>query len=158
MTARLPISVDAMPVLARAWWQSIAPLARPQAKVLVLDLDNTTWGGTVGEDGYAGLKIGNDYPGAYFVKLQRTALDLARRGVLLAIASKNNEADAMEVLTKHPGMLLRPEHFVTHRINWKPKPENIIDMAKELNLGLDSSCSWTTIRPSAMRCAAAARR
>jgi FkbH-like protein len=138
MTARLPISVDAMPVLARAWWQSIAPLARPQAKVLVLDLDNTMWGGTVGEDGYAGLKIGNDYPGAYFVKLQRTALDLARRGVLLAIASKNNEADAMEVLTKHPGMLLRPEHFATHRINWKPKPENIIDMAKELNLGLDS--------------------
>jgi len=136
--ARLPVSVNAMPVLAHAWWRCIAPIARPQSKVLVLDLDNTTWGGTVGEDGIAGLKIGNDEPGVHFLRLQRTALDLARRGVLLAIASKNNEADAMEVLTKHPAMLLRPEHFATHRINWKPKPENIADMARELGLGLDS--------------------
>ena len=115
-----------------------APVARPQAKVLVLDLDNTLWGGTVGEDGYAGLKLGSDYPGAFFRDLQRVALDLARRGVLLAIASKNNEPDAMEVISKHPGMLIRPEHLATHRINWKPKPENLMDMAKELSLGLDS--------------------
>jgi FkbH-like protein len=138
LMARLPVSVDAMPHLAAAWWQHIAPAARPQAKVLVLDLDNTLWGGTVGEDGYAGLKIGSDHPGAFFRNLQRVALDLARRGVLIAIASKNNEADAMEVITKHPGMLIRPEHLAAHRINWKPKPENIIDMAKELSLGLDS--------------------
>ncbi len=138
LTARLPLSVDAMPQLAAAWWRHMAPLARPQAKVLVLDLDNTLWGGTVGEDGVAGLKLGPDYPGAYFQSLQRAALDLARRGVLLAVASKNNEADAMEVIAKHPSMLIRPEHLATHRINWQPKPQNIIDMAKELNLGLDS--------------------
>lgn len=138
LMARLPVSVDAMPHLAAAWWQHIAPAARPQAKVLVLDLDNTLWGGTVGEDGYAGLKLGTDYPGAFFRNLQRVALDLARRGVLLTIASKNNEPDAMEVIAKHPGMLIRPEHLATHRINWKPKPENLMDMAKELNLGLDS--------------------
>ncbi len=138
LTARLPLSVDAMPRLAAAWWRHIAPLARPQAKVLVLDLDNTLWGGTVGEDGVAGLKLGADYPGAYFQSLQRAALDLARRGVLLAIASKNNEADAMEVIAGHPGMLIRPEHIAAHRINWQPKPQNIAEMAKELNLGLDS--------------------
>ena len=91
-----------MPHLAAAWWRTSRRSARPQAKVLVLDLDNTLWGGTVGEDGVAGLKLGPDYPGAYFQNLQRAALDLARRGVLLAIASKNNEADAMEVIASTP--------------------------------------------------------
>lgn len=137
-TARLPLSVDAMPRLARAWWRSIAPVARPQAKVLVLDLDNTLWGGTVGEDGVDGLKIRNDHAGAPFHRLQRAVLDLARRGVLIAIASKNNETDAFEVFDKHPDMLVKREHISAYHINWKSKAENIVEIAQELNLGLDS--------------------
>ena len=138
LTARLPIAAACLPHMAQEWLRFLIPLSYATAKVLVLDLDNTCWGGVIGEDGMAGIKLGGEYPGAAFVALQRVALDLYARGVVLAVCSKNNQADAMEVIETHPEMLLRPGHFGALRINWTDKAENLRDIAAELNLGLDS--------------------
>ena len=138
LTARLPIAAPCLPHMAQEWLRFLIPLSHAAAKVLVLDLDNTCWGGVIGEDGMVGIKLGGEYPGAAFVALQRVALDLYARGVVLAVCSKNNHADAMEVIETHPEMLLRPSHFGALRINWTDKAENLRDIAAELNLGLDS--------------------
>lgn len=86
----------------------------------------------------AGIHLGAEYPGAVYQSLQRVVLDLTRRGILLAICSKNNPDDAMEVLRDHPGMLLRPSHFAAMRINWNDKAQNLREIAAELNIGIDS--------------------
>ena len=137
-STRLPFSVDALGPMAAEWWRVLTPLALPQSKVLVVDLDNTLWGGVLGEDGLHGIKVGDEYPGAFFWALQRVILDLARRGIVLAVSSKNNEPEAMQALAEHPGMLLRPEHFSAFRINWRPKAESIAEIAAELNIGVDA--------------------
>jgi FkbH-like protein len=128
----------ALPAVARCIARYVACLLRPRRKVLVLDMDNTLWGGVVGEDGVHGLAVGQDYPGAAFVDFQRTALALRDSGVLLAAASKNNEADVMAVFAQRPEMLLKPEHFSALRVNWQDKASNIASMAEQLGLGLDS--------------------
>ncbi|MEW5769645.1 MAG: HAD-IIIC family phosphatase [Pseudomonadota bacterium] len=138
LAARLPFSVEAMEQMAAEWWRCLTPLALPAAKVVVLDLDNTLWGGTVGEDGMAGIRMGQEAPGVHHRKLQQALLDIARRGVLLAVCSKNNEADALAVLRDHPDMLLRPKDFAAMRINWQAKADNLLELARELNLGLDA--------------------
>jgi FkbH-like protein len=107
-------------------------------KCLVLDLDNTLWGGVVGEDGVAGLKIGGGFPGNIYTELQREIAVLHERGVTLAIVSKNNEADAWEVFNQRPEMVLKRADFSAHRINWQDKASNIRELAAELNLGLDA--------------------
>ena len=107
LMARLPIAADHLLHMAREWMRFIVPLTGRTAKCLVVDLDNTLWGGIIGEDGMAGIKVGAEYPGAAFQALQRAMLDLARRGILLGICSKNNLDDAMEALETHPGMLVR---------------------------------------------------
>jgi FkbH-like protein len=96
------------------------------------------WGGVIGEDGMTGIKLGPEYPGAAYQNLQRAMLDLARRGILLAICSKNNPEDAMEALENHPGMLLRPKDFAAVRINWSHKAQNLREIASELNIGVDA--------------------
>lgn len=138
LTVRLPMAAANMLPVVKEWLRFLHPLSGKIAKVLVLDLDNTLWGGTIGEDGMAGIKLGIEHPGASYQALQRVALDLYRRGILLAICSKNNREDAIPVLEKHPGMILRPEHFAAMRINWQPKPQNLREIAAELNLGLDA--------------------
>lgn len=107
-------------------------------KCLVLDCDNTLWGGVIGEDGLMGIALGEDFPGSAFRDVQHQALNLRSQGVMLALCSKNNEADVWEVFDKHDGMVLKREHIVAHRINWLDKPTNIIALAKEMNVGLDS--------------------
>ena len=136
--ARLPIAAAHLPSMAAEWLRFLIPLSGATAKVLVLDLDNTCWGGVIGEDGMAGIKLGPEYPGAAFLALQQVALDLHGRGVVLAVCSKNNDADAMEVINTHPEMRLRAEHFSAMRINWTDKAENLRAIAQELNLGLDA--------------------
>jgi FkbH-like protein len=116
----------------------LAPLSGRVAKAIAVDLDNTLWGGVIGEDGLAGIQVGPEYPGAAYQALQQALLDLTARGILLAIASKNNPQEAMEALGAHPGMLLRPEHFAAMRINWKEKSESLREIAAELNIGLDA--------------------
>ncbi len=138
LSSRLPIKADHLPDLANEWLRFLVPLSGRVCKALVVDLDNTLWGGVVGEDGPEGLQLGPDYPGTGFLDLQRAILDLYERGVILAIASKNNEADAMEVLEKHQTMLLRPHHFASLRINWNDKAGNLRGIADELNIGLDA--------------------
>ncbi|MGA7590894.1 MAG: HAD-IIIC family phosphatase [Candidatus Sulfotelmatobacter sp.] len=138
LTARMPIAADHLIHLAREWLRFVVPLTGKIAKALVVDLDNTMWGGVIGEDGMTGIKVGPEYPGAAYQELQRAMLDLSSRGILLAICSKNNIDDAMEALEKHPGMLLRPQHFSAIRINWNEKSQGLREMASELNIGVDS--------------------
>ena len=106
------------------------------SRLLVLDLDNTLWGGLVGEDGIEGLQIGGDYPGNAFADFQRCLKLLALRGIALAVASKNDEDLAIQVIDKHPEMVLRSDDFAAYRINWGQKWQSIEEIADELNLGL----------------------
>jgi FkbH-like protein len=138
LTARMPIAADQMIHLSREWLRFLVPLTGRTTKVLVVDLDNTLWGGVIGEDGMSGIKLGAEYPGAAYQSLQRTLLDLSRRGILLAICSKNNLEDVQEALENHPGMLLRPKHFAAMRINWNDKAQNLREIAAELNIGTGS--------------------
>lgn len=108
-------------------------------KCLVLDCDNTLWGGVVGEDGIDGIRLdGHDYPGKAFYDFQKTVLQLADRGVLVVLCSKNNETDVFEVLDNHPWCLIKRSHLSGFRVNWEDKATNIAALAQELNLGLDS--------------------
>ena len=107
-------------------------------KVAVLDLDNTLWGGVVGEDGVEGLVLGNEGVGLAFQDVQREILKWHDAGVILAVCSKNNEQDGLSVFEKHPDMVLKREHLSAIRLNWKDKVENIRELAEELNLGLES--------------------
>ena len=107
-------------------------------KCIVLDLDNTLWGGVIGEDGFDGIALSLSPPGASFIAFQQALRDLHDRGVILAINSANNPEDALHVIRDHPNMILKENHFAASRINWEDKAENIRSLAKELNIGLDS--------------------
>jgi FkbH-like protein len=108
-------------------------------KVLVLDCDNTLWGGVIGEDLLTGIKLGPyDYPGNIFWRMQHEFAALERNGVLICLCSKNNLVDVDEVLQKHPAMVLRDEQIVVKKVNWNDKPSNLRELALELNVGLDS--------------------
>jgi FkbH-like protein len=138
LTARMPIAADQLIHLAKEWLRFLVPLCGQTAKALVVDLDNTLWGGVIGEDGMTGIKLSAEYPGACYQALQRAMLDLSQRGILLAICSKNNPEDAMDALEHHPDMLLRPQHFAAMRINWNDKAQNLREIAAELNFSIDS--------------------
>lgn len=123
----------------QAWWQrKLESIALKRKKCIVLDLDNTLWGGVLGEDGISGIKIGGDYPGKAFLLFQKSLLQLSRSGVILTVCSKNNETDVLEAWEKNPFMVLKKEHFAAYRINWTDKATNIKELAEELNLGMDS--------------------
>jgi FkbH-like protein len=108
-------------------------------KCLVLDCDNTLWGGVIGEDGIDGIKLDrNEYPGKAYYDFQTTVLHLVERGILLALCSKNNEEDVFDVLDNHPWCRLKRSHFAAWRINWEDKVSNLVALAEHLNLGLDS--------------------
>ncbi len=107
-------------------------------KCIVLDLDNTLWGGIIGDDGIENIKLSNDGEGKAFYDFQRELLKLYNRGILLAINSKNTEEIVVETMEKHPYMLLKPDHFISMKINWNNKAQNMEEIADEINLGLDS--------------------
>jgi FkbH-like protein len=122
-----------------AWWnRKMDGLALKRKKCLVLDLDNTLWGGILGEDGVEGIQIGGDYPGKAFLYWQEGLLQLAKSGIILTVCSKNNEKDVLEAWAKNPYLVLRKEDFTAYRINWQDKAANIRGLAEELNIGLDS--------------------
>jgi FkbH-like protein len=109
-------------------------------KVVIVDLDNTLWGGVVGDDGVERLRLGgHDAVGEAFVDFQRGLQRLTNRGVLLAVVSKNEEDVALDAIGTHPEMILRQRDFAAWRINWRDKAENIAGLMTELNLGLDSA-------------------
>ncbi len=107
-------------------------------KVLVLDLDNTLWGGIIGEDGIQGIQLSEDGLGKVFRDFQKNIKQLNSLGVLLAICSKNNETDALQAINEHRMMVLNANDFVIKKINWNNKVDNIKAIAKDLDLGLDS--------------------
>jgi FkbH-like protein len=125
-------------LLADTIRQALAAHAQKSRKVLVLDLDNTLWGGIVGELGATGVTLGEDGAGRCYRDFQRSLKAIQKTGVLLAIASKNNETDVDEVFDKNPMMILRREDFAAICANWEPKAENIVRVADILNLGMDS--------------------
>lgn len=138
LTARLPIAAESLIHMSNEYLRFLLPIMGLGRKALVVDLDNTLWGGVIGEDGPNGIRLSAEYPGAAFVALQNAILDLYRRGVILAVCSKNNPEDAMDVMEQNPCMILRPSHFASMRINWTDKAQNLREIAAELNIGLDS--------------------
>lgn len=115
---------------------------RVPKKVLLLDLDNTLWGGLAGEREHRPLELSEDHQGLTYKNAQRVIKLIEQSGAVLGIVSKNNEEDAMAVIRQHPHMVLRETDFAIWRINWSPKNENIREIAEALNLGLDSMVFW----------------
>jgi FkbH-like protein len=128
-----------LPLYADHAGRILGALRGKSRRALVLDLDDTLWGGVVGDDGLEGIVIGQgDATGEAYLDVQRMALALRRRGVVLAVSSKNDESVARSVFLKHPEMLLRENHIAVFRANWSDKATNLRAIAAELSLGLDS--------------------
>ena len=132
------ISLDYLPYLAEELMGYVKAVLGLNKKCIVLDLDNTLWGGIVGEDGFEGIKLGDDPIGRAYVELQHNLLALNQRGIILAINSNNNFDDAIEIIKEHPNMILKEDNFVCVRINWNDKVVNMKEISDELNIGLDS--------------------
>lgn len=137
-SADMRIKPDMIPKLCECYMGYVKPIKSLSKKCLVLDLDNTLWGGVVGEDGFEGIKLGPKSPGNAFVEFQKGILNLYEKGIILAINSKNNHDDALKVIKEHPYMVLRENHFAAMRINWQDKATNMKEIAEELNIGMNS--------------------
>jgi FkbH-like protein len=137
--AKIPFSPDFLPLYADHVARLVAALYGKSRRCLVLDLDNTLWGGVLGDDGLANIVLGNGNPtGEAFLDLQRAALALHSRGVVLAVCSKNDEAIARAAFREHPEMLLKESHIAVFQANWDDKVRNLKAIAAALNLGLDA--------------------
>ena len=137
--AKFSFSDELVPLYADHVARKVAALRGKSGKVLVLDLDNTVWGGVIGDDGLEGIKIAQgDARGEAHLAVQRLALDLRQRGIVLAVSSKNTDEVAREPFDKHPEMLLKLDHIAVFQANWNDKATNIQAIAEELSLGLDS--------------------
>ena len=134
----IPFSMSGERAIAAEIARALNALKGRIKKCIVLDLDNTLWGGVIGEDGVGGIELSESKEGARFRDLQKRLKDLKDEGVMLAVVSKNNEEDALEGINRHPAMVLRKDDFVSITANWEPKTINIQNIAKELNIGLDS--------------------
>ena len=135
---RAPFSLDAMRDIASVDFQFIRAQKGKSRKCLVLDCDNTLWGGVVGEDGLSGIKLDRTHPGSAYYEFQQEIVNLYNRGVIVALCSKNNEEDVWEVFDKHPSMVLKREHISAAAIGWRDKATMLREIAAELNIDLDS--------------------
>ena len=136
--SRMPFSTAGQIAIAKRLARLIRALYVPPAKCLVVDLDNTLWGGILGEAGPAGIALGQDYPGRVFQDFQRALGRLRERGILLAIASKNNVTEVLQVFEQHPDMVLRWQDFAATEIHWNDKASSLRAIARELRIGLDA--------------------
>jgi FkbH-like protein len=134
----MEISIEALPAVAGATVSLIGALYGRVRKCLVLDLDNTIWGGVIGDDGLEKIEIGNLGIGKAFTDLQHWIRKLRQRGILLAVSSKNTEAVAREPFDSHPDMVLTMEDIAVFQANWDNKVDNIRQIGAVLNIGLDS--------------------
>ena len=138
-SAKQEVSPTAAPIYGELVARLLAARQGRSAKCLVLDLDNTVWGGGVGDGGLAGLIVGQGSAlGEAFLAFQDYARELSRRGVILAVCSKNDEANALEPFDSHPEMVLKRGDIASFVANWNDKPANIRAIAEELNIGLDA--------------------
>jgi FkbH-like protein len=136
---KFPFSEELIPLYGDHVGRTIAAIRGKSRKVLVLDLDNTIWGGVIGDDGLMGIKVAQgDSRGEAHLAVQRLALDLRKRGIVLAVSSKNTDEIARTPFNEHPEMLLKLDHFAVFQANWQDKATNIQAIAEELSLGLDS--------------------
>ena len=136
LLGRFPYSEEFSRALAEEYVRTTLSYAGLTTRLIVVDLDNTLWGGIVGEDGVENVLIGGDFPGNAFSHFQSALKQLKEQGVALAICSKNDELIAQETMEKHPDMILRSTDFVAKRINWEPKWINLQAIVDELNLSL----------------------
>jgi FkbH-like protein len=136
--ARMRLNHVGLACIAQSVAHHVAANCGLSRKVAVFDLDDTIWGGIVGEVGVSGLVLGEDGIGLAFQDFQRELLKLRDAGVILAACSKNNIEEAWEVFDRHPGMVLRREHLSAARINWQDKATSIVELATELRLGVES--------------------
>lgn len=135
---RMRLSPEGLSALSDLLAVHLAAYRNLAKKVVVVDLDDTLWGGIIGEDGLTGLVLGGDGLGLAFADFQRELLKLHDSGTLLAICSKNNPDDAWSVFDQHAGMILRRSHVACARINWEDKAANLREISRELGLALDS--------------------
>lgn len=134
----IKLNFQYIPELCNEYLAYTKPLMSLTKKCIVLDLDNTLWGGIIGEDELEGIKLGPTPEGRPFLEFQKYLLGLFNRGVILAINSKNNLDDALKVFREHPYMILKEEHFAAMQINWNDKISNMKAIVEEVNIGLDS--------------------
>ncbi len=129
---------DALSALAAAWVRYVVPIRGLARSCVMMDLDNTLWGGSPSEGGIHAVRLADRPPGAAYRDLQRYLKGLARLGITLAVVSSGEERPARTVIRTHPGMILREDDFASIRIDWRPKPTNVADTARELHVSLDS--------------------
>lgn len=134
----LPFSLEAIPEFSQNVISVIKALKGKVKKCVITDLDNTLWGGVIGDDGLSGIQIGELGTGSAYSSLQRYLLELKNRGVILAVCSKNNEDVAKEPFGKHPEMLLHLSDFSMFVTNWEDKASNVKFIQQTLNIGMDS--------------------
>lgn len=136
--AKMPFSMETLPRLAFEAVSVVKALIGRFKKCVILDLDNTLWGGVIGDDGLEGIQIGELGQGHAFSELQRWLKELRKRGVILCVCSKNNEDTAKEPFEKHPEMVLRMEDISLFVANWEDKASNVRYIQKTINIGMDS--------------------
>ena len=134
----IQIALNFLPYFAYDLMGYIKPISGTNRKCIVLDLDNTLWGGIVGEDGFDGIELGHSANGKAFVDFQKELLSMWNQGIILAINSKNNLDDAMKVIKEHPNMILKEKNFASVKINWNDKAQNLKQISDEINIGLNS--------------------
>ncbi|HYW54237.1 MAG TPA: HAD-IIIC family phosphatase [Dongiaceae bacterium] len=137
--AKLAFDARLLPLYCDHVARIVSALRGKSRRCLIVDLDNTVWGGVIGDDGLEGIVIGQgDATGEAYLEVQRAALGLRERGIVLAVSSKNDDRIARTVFAEHPDMLLRGEHFAVFQANWNDKATNVAAIAAELSLGLDA--------------------
>ncbi len=152
LSSRLPVSAEAFRSYARGVVRSSSVLFRPSRKVVCTDLDNTLWGGVLGEDGPQGILTGSAFPGNCYLEYQRYLKQLSARGILLALVSKNNEADVEEAFrVRSADLAVGLNTFIAKKIGWNDKTASLRALAEELSLGLDS---FVFVDDSPVECAA----
>ena len=130
----MPYSRDGLNAVSNEIDRILGAAFTTRKKIIVLDLDNTLWGGVIGEDGVDGIELSDHKEGQRYYDFQRQLLEMKNRGIVLGIVSKNNEEDAEAAIRNHPAMLLRDDEFVSRKINWENKALNLKAMEGELNI------------------------
>lgn len=137
IAAKFRFSAFGLKKISELIYVYFSALTNQTKKCLIVDLDNTIWGGIVGEDGL-NIKIGSDNIGLIYTQVQQIIKSIKERGIILCICSKNNEEDVISVFKNNPNLILSYDDFVIKKINWEQKSKNIIDIVKTLNIGEDS--------------------
>jgi FkbH-like protein len=140
--AHCRVSESGLDIIIEQIRKLLFSISNPASKVLVLDCDNTIWGGVVGDEGTFGIKIGGDGEGLIFQDFQKEIIELKNKGIILTVASKNNYLDVKNVFKKNDQMKLKLNDISIFKVNWREKYLNIKEMSQELNLGLSSFVFW----------------